>query len=89
MSSQLIVKKEEGMFILREMRGGECVVAIKAQTAQQIIDYLDANYPRGTIARWIIVPSNINPQPSTPKPQLLIAMAVARRMETLAHQFSS
>ena len=54
--SGLVVKKEDGLFTLREVRNGVAKTLYLAPYAQGINDYIRANYPDGTIARWIIVP---------------------------------
>jgi hypothetical protein len=53
---QLIVRKETGLFVLREFANGKCASVMKAMNAQMIQDYLGATWPVGTVAQWIIVP---------------------------------
>jgi hypothetical protein len=52
----LVVVRNTGMFRLLEICNGAIRVAVRAPSAQMIIDYLNANWPVGTIAHWIVVP---------------------------------
>jgi hypothetical protein len=52
----LIVRRDTGMFVLLEIENGVTTVAVQAPNAQMIQDYLNANWPVGTVAQWIVVP---------------------------------
>lgn len=58
---QLIVTKERGVFTLRETENGVPMVTVKAQDPQLVRDYISANWPVGTTARWIIIPPPVQP----------------------------
>lgn len=58
---QLIVTKERGVFTLREIENGVALVTVKAQDPQLVRDYISANWPVGTTARWIIIPASVAP----------------------------
>jgi hypothetical protein len=59
----LIVTLNTGQFTLVEIHNGAIAVRVTAPEAQTIKDYLNANWPVGTIADWIVVPPF---QPVTP-----------------------
>ena len=50
--SKIIVLKETGGYVLREFAGQRVLVTVQAQTAQMIIDYIDATWSRGTKVIW-------------------------------------
>jgi hypothetical protein len=66
----LIVIKLAGLFTLFETQRGEIRAVVKAMNAQMIQDYLDANWPVGTIAHWIIVPAFRPLNRPRPRPRL-------------------
>jgi hypothetical protein len=57
--NKLIVRKEDGMFVLRAIRNGELLETVKAQNAQAIIDHVRATWPVGTKTQWIILPRQV------------------------------
>jgi hypothetical protein len=60
---ELIVTLNTGQFTLVEIHNGAIAVRVSAPEAQMIRDYLNANWPVGTVVQWIVVPPF---QPLTP-----------------------
>lgn len=51
----IFVTRSCGRFIVHVMRGQRTLERVTAQSAQLIIDYLNAAWPVGTRVQWIIL----------------------------------
>jgi hypothetical protein len=66
--NELIVRKENGVFVLRAFRDGEMIEAVNAVNAQQILDHVRATWPVGTIVKWRIQPGSAKGEEQRAKP---------------------